>query len=509
VAVDPTLTQGLEVAGDHPTVAIIGGGYTGAAVAVHLARASDHPLNIHIVEPRSMLGGGVAYSASDPDHRVNGPENILILFPDDMDHFPRWYQESGRKEGDPGALAEDGQYFPRRSDFGVYMAERVAEYADANPSGSKIHHHQGIAENISKTDSGFHVELNDAAALLANMVVVTTNNGTPVPPRDIPQSVTSHSAFYTDPWDLDRMQAIASDASVLILGTGLTTADVTVHLMKQPDRQIVAVSRNGLVPQRQGPVIFTEDLKARLSLPEPPFIQRHGRPRSVRMLLRCLRQDIKARATVGEPWQEAFDDLRDALVLLWEELPLVERQRGLRHLRGLYETRRFRMVPQLSVLLDQAMADGKLFIQAGGANDWAIEGDQISVNLRTVQGGSEPRHFDAIINCTGPTIGPSANAGGDSKDDSGLTGQAGNAFLHSLVSKGLARPDALGLALDVDPHCCLIDAKDQADPAIRALGALTRGCFGEVGAVPRITGQISKALPDMLENLHGNVAKPE
>ena len=68
-------------------IAIIGGGYTGAAVAIHLSRASRTKLDITIVEPRDELGRGVAYSTTDPDHRINGPTAAHFLYPDEPAHF--------------------------------------------------------------------------------------------------------------------------------------------------------------------------------------------------------------------------------------------------------------------------------------------------------------------------------------------------------------------------------------------------------------------------------------
>ncbi|MFO1072436.1 MAG: hypothetical protein U1E17_07095 [Geminicoccaceae bacterium] len=41
-----------------PRVVILGGGFTGAAVGVHLARGSAVPLTVQIVEPRPGLGAG-------------------------------------------------------------------------------------------------------------------------------------------------------------------------------------------------------------------------------------------------------------------------------------------------------------------------------------------------------------------------------------------------------------------------------------------------------------------
>ena len=52
-------------------VVIIGGGYTGAAAAIHLSRMAGRPLDIRIIEPREDAGRGVAYDTEDPAHRLN------------------------------------------------------------------------------------------------------------------------------------------------------------------------------------------------------------------------------------------------------------------------------------------------------------------------------------------------------------------------------------------------------------------------------------------------------
>ena len=48
-------------------VAIIGGGFTGAAVALHVARLA-RGASVVVFEPRAALGRGLAYD--DPDRRT-------------------------------------------------------------------------------------------------------------------------------------------------------------------------------------------------------------------------------------------------------------------------------------------------------------------------------------------------------------------------------------------------------------------------------------------------------
>ena len=90
-----------------PSIAVIGGGFCGAAFVLHLLR--DFPAlaaRIDVVEPRDTLGSGLAYSTPDPTHRINVAAARMALFAEDPEHFDRWFRESGRLAADP----EAGEY---------------------------------------------------------------------------------------------------------------------------------------------------------------------------------------------------------------------------------------------------------------------------------------------------------------------------------------------------------------------------------------------------------------
>ena len=98
----------------RPTIAIVGGGFSGAAVAYHLAR-DGADADIVIYEPRAMLGAGLAYADADPAHRINVPAKRMSLLPDDPDHFVRWLEAASELDGDPDAFGAAKPIPPARS----------------------------------------------------------------------------------------------------------------------------------------------------------------------------------------------------------------------------------------------------------------------------------------------------------------------------------------------------------------------------------------------------------
>ncbi len=76
-------------------VGILGGGLSGAAVAIHLARQATVPLEILVVEPRAQLGAGLAYSTDEPAHRINVPASKMDILGDAPVHFEAWALAQG------------------------------------------------------------------------------------------------------------------------------------------------------------------------------------------------------------------------------------------------------------------------------------------------------------------------------------------------------------------------------------------------------------------------------
>jgi uncharacterized NAD(P)/FAD-binding protein YdhS len=99
-------------------------------------------------------------------------------------------------------------------------------------------------------------------------------------------------------------------------------------------------------------------------------------------------------------------------------------------------------------------------------------GDQISVAIR-------PRGKDGRLTLNAQRV----------LDCSALTPDLSKLelpLLRELIASGAARPDALGLGLDVTPTGALIDAKGKSAKDLFAIGPITRGTFWEITAVPDI-----------------------
>ena len=63
----------------EPHVVIVGGGFSGAAVAIHLLRLAPVGVRVTLLEPREVPGAGVAYSTTEPSHRINVPAARMQL----------------------------------------------------------------------------------------------------------------------------------------------------------------------------------------------------------------------------------------------------------------------------------------------------------------------------------------------------------------------------------------------------------------------------------------------
>ncbi len=223
---------------DIPTVAIVGGGVSGATVALFLDRFAPGAARIVIVEPRAQIGRGLAYSTPDPVHRINVPATRMQLYTDDPDHFDRWFAGSDLVHSDPAASLPDGRHFPSRDAFGRYLGEQTAGIAG-------LSHVRGKATGITHSADRYSVTCDNGHSIDADVVVLAVCHPPPTIPSVLRQLADS-DVLVADPWQTQAFNAIAPDDRVLIVGTGLTMADIVATLDRRGHRgTITAISRRG------------------------------------------------------------------------------------------------------------------------------------------------------------------------------------------------------------------------------------------------------------------------
>ena len=437
-----------------PVVAIIGGGLSGAAVALHLAGRIRHgAARIVVIEPRPELGQGLAYGTSDPAHRINVPARKMTLRTAEPLDFQHWL------EAQPDATGTAGDLFPARSTFGRYAADRLAPVL----ADGRVEHHRATVRNVTPGPGGRLVlGLSSGSRIMADVLVLATGHP---PLRVIPQvaALIASPALVADVFAPGALAAIEPDARVLVIGSGLTAADVVATLARRGHAgPIHLLSRHGRRSMPHGP-----------AQPESLADFAADPPATTPDLVRRVRAALAADATRGLTWHPLFDRIRAQAPAIWAALPAAERARLLRHLRAIWDVHRFRIAPETCATLDRLGEAGQLSWHTGRIRRVLPGPEGVAVILRLPGGEDETGlPVDRIVLATGPA------------QDLAI---AGNPALAALYRLGRIAPEPLGLGLWSTSDGQARRPDGSADPAIRIAGPIARGAVGELMGVPEIT----------------------
>jgi uncharacterized NAD(P)/FAD-binding protein YdhS len=450
------------------SVAVIGGGFCGAFFAAQLARHSQVPVRVTIIEPRAMLGGGVAYSTTDPAHRINVPAARMTLFPDKATDFDDWFRRSGGLEADPEALWRDGSAYPRRAVFGHYVAGIVAGEHDANPLAS-IEHVRDQAIYVERVGEAYTIHLAQGGIIAAEIIVLATSHPPPGLPAMIASRLADDPGLIANPWAPGALENIEPNAGILIIGTGLTMADVVASLSRRGHTgHITAFSRRGLLPRGH----------AKLPVPIPfTWFTQHEAPRNLLALTRQVRAFVAQAGSDRLPWQAVFDDVRANGQRIWRGFDTAEKKRFLRHLRVFWDAHRYRIAPQIEKILEDKQRDQSLHVFAASLRSVERQNDKITIGLqprRRPKDLTQHVTVDRVIVTTGPSHGTVVDQ---------------NPALSSLAQHGLLQADCLNLGIRVDPFGQVINPAGVSEPTLLVVGPLAREQYGELMGLPQVAAQ--------------------
>lgn len=430
-------------------ITIVGAGYSGTALATQLAASVPEGVEICLVGEHASFGKGIAYGLAGPEHFLNVRANELGLDPDRPSDFADWLD-----------LADSARHgFLPRAVYGDYLAHRLETVAEQSPAQLSLVQEKVIT--IQRRHRGFRVFLADGSDFHTDLAVIAVGA---LPPRALPAAepaLVVHPRYIGRPWSPDALAGIAADARVLIVGTGLTMADVVVSLRRQGHTgPITAISRHGLAPLPHKP--------ARHAPITPPALLKaleHGR-------VRPLLQAIRAMARVGDDWRTLVDGLRPHTQAFWKRLGQAERQRFLRHVKSYWEVHRHRIAPEVAQELAGERERGGLAIEAAHLLHARLVKDGIQALVRPR--GSEhaqTRGFDVLVRATG--------------FETDIT-KSNHALVAHLREAELLGPDALGLGVRATERGEVIDGHGDIVPGLYVLGPLQRGQLWEITAIPEL-----------------------
>lgn len=447
----------------EPHVVIVGGGFSGTAVAIHLLREAARPLHISIIEPRNALGQGVAYSASDPAHRINVPAARMQLAGDDDGAFDRWYRRHGDFPQDPQAQLADGSIYPQRGAFSRYLQAALA---------SEISAQRGRVRHLQDRAVDWHngqVVTEKGERLQPDSLVLAISH----PPPQLPGGVgeqAHHPRVIANPWQPGTLETIPSAAKVAIMGTALSMGDVVASLHRQGHQgDIIAFSRHGLLSRPNAP----------MNLPKWTIDVLTG---TLRQRLKHVRQEIRRAAEAGLPWQVVLDAVRSQGQVIWQQMSNKEKRQFQRHLRRFWDVHRYRIAPQVSQAIESRQRAGTLRVQAARLKNTRLHGDTLRLELLARGGEPQTEMVDYLVLTTGPA-------------HSNLI--SGQPFLSALQQAGVIRADALGMGIDVNA---------QSQPVgstlpIWVAGPAARGRFGELMGLPQVADHAQQVAHAVLEKL--------
>lgn len=430
-------------------ITIVGAGFSGSVLATQLASTEEGAPEICLVGVGDTFARGVAYGQARPEHLLNVRAGQLGARPEAPDDFATWLSLGPRGRD---------EFLPRVA-YGDYLTERLREAHEAAGNLSLVRQ-EAIA--ISRVGEGFRVHLDDGGYFASDRVVLALGALPPQRLAGIGPRLAQSPRYIGWPWQDDALERIEADARVLIVGTGLTMADVAATLAARRHRgALTAISRHGQLPRAHtvvpGPAIEL-----------PPSVRQALGGRDLRTLLAAVRSLMH----VAPDWRSVVDGLRPHTQAFWRSLPDPQRARFLRHLRSHWEVARHRIAPRVAEVLEGQQASGQLQVRAARLLRAGLRAQGAEVLLRgRGQEQADVAQYDYVIRATGL--------------DTDIV-RTTHPLVSHLVDAGLLVPDPHGLGAEVGDDLQVLDRQGAPVRGLYCLGPLLRGHLWEITAVPEL-----------------------
>jgi uncharacterized NAD(P)/FAD-binding protein YdhS len=420
------------------SVVVIGAGAAGALTAARLLRRADQ-LSLGLVVRLVGAGaavGDTAAAPADPSAVLSAPAGAMSAYAEDPDHFVRWRAERESCTDGPRSFAPLDQY-------DRYLAF-VLDEAVHRARGAVLHRLRDRVDAVRPRGGGLALRLRSGRVLHADAAVLALGGLAPSLGW-APASLLRSPHLIRDPWSPGALDAVPSDAEVLLAGAGPTMVDVALRL-DRPGRVLHAISLPRRLPRSAD--------AARLAAVRLPSARQTVDLATLRRLV--VRQLADGEQNHREP--------------LWHRLPLDDRSAFSRQDPRLWESHRHRLPPQPAAPAGASPGGGRLEIGVAEVTGTRNVGDALQVHL------SDGRRLSvgAVVACTGACADTRAST---------------DPLVRDLIDSGTARPGPDGLGFDTAGDGRLPASGGEPAPPLWTLGAPRGGARPGGAAVPELRVQ--------------------
>lgn len=456
--------------------AIVGGGFSGLAVAAQLLQQVRQPARICLINRTARLGRGLAYGTNSSSLVLNVPAARMSLYPDSPDDFAEYLC---RRE-----LPYRGHDFVPRCHYGEYLEATVAVAQGQAAPGVTLETIRAEIHDVepARPMAGEHRFLLHRAAqppIEAAEVILAMGNFLPGKPAAPTSADWGAGDLIADPWACGALAGIKADADVVLLGSGLTACDVALQLLDQGHiGKLTMLSRRGLLPQ---PHRVQESAPAASLVPGDFLTGLTG----AREQMRAVRKLIRVATDIGYDWRDVVGGLRPITPRLWQQMTTEGRRQFVRHIGPYWDTHRHRAAPAIFSRIEQALQSGRIGLRCGRLLEVAGGAGQGLRIAWRARGQSDRQWLAAgvMVNCTGPSNDLKA---------------CDDPLICNLRRAGMVRVDAMGMGLEVSCDYHLLDAGGNLVHGLRYVGPLLKAQHWEATAVPELRMHAKSLVAAML-----------
>lgn len=451
-------------------IAIIGAGFAGSMLTVHLLNLAQGPLRIALIDKSSILSRGVAYGTQDPAHLLNIPVVQMGAFPQQPDHFYKWLQEHQHAwmHLDPTFADLDitpGAYVPRHL-YGFYLSNVLSEACRENAEKEITIEllHDEVVDVQNTLCATLELTLSSGAKLEAHKMVLATGVPAvqPIPTKGL-TNLPGPTFKRDHPLEASSLSALPKESSLTVIGAGLTMLDEVMSLIDRGyPGKITAFSPQGWLPE-------VHRTHSQFHEESDPL---EKTPKTALELFKKLHRAAKECTRKGDDWRSLIDHYRTHSSKIWEALSNSEKSKVFKHLRALWNRFRHRMPGIMQLALEELIEEGRFELIAGRVTSVEGLGNRVAIRYLP-KGEKETATFmtDYVLNCTGPNY---------------AIDTVQWPLMQNLLKRGILQPHptGYGIAVAMDGS-----AKGVLEGKLFALGQLLIGERFESITVPEIREQ--------------------